>query len=59
MSTSDTNSRKATKQMNKGRKPTMHTGPVGWGPTTKKSPRFPDYEQPFALIEGQLRERSI
>jgi hypothetical protein len=39
-----------------GRKPAKQNWPVGCGRTLKKLPKFPDYEQPFALTDEQIRE---
>jgi hypothetical protein len=59
MSTSETSGKILEMQRykpTKGRKPAMRTWPVGCGPTLKKIRRFPDYEQPFELIDEQIRE---
>jgi hypothetical protein len=56
MSSSEKSIRKAMEQTYKGKKPVNHIWPVGYGPTLKKILKFPDYEQPFWLIEDQMRE---
>ena len=56
MSASETSSRTTSEPTYKGRKSARRTWPVGCGPILKKLPSFPDYEQPFALTEEQIRE---
>jgi hypothetical protein len=56
MSSSETSSRTTSEPTYKGRKSAIRTWLVGRGPILKKLPSFPDYEQPFALIEEQIRE---
>lgn len=56
MSSSETSSSTTSEPTYKGRKSAIRTWPVGCGPILKKLPSFPDYEQPFALTEEQIRE---
>jgi hypothetical protein len=56
MTTSETSTRKSMESFYKRRKPAKWTWPVGGGPTLKKIPKFPNYEQPFALTDEQIRE---
>jgi hypothetical protein len=56
MATSEKSTRKSMESIYKGRKLARQTWPVGGGPTLKKIPKFPDYEQPFGLTGDQIRE---
>jgi hypothetical protein len=51
MSSSEISSRTTAEPIYEGRKSVIRTWLVGRGPILKKLSGFPDYEQPFAIIE--------